>query len=124
MAVGRKKVKNLTVPIAVAIGIVGCVLAASANLTASKLHESLEQERYKRIVAEEQVQTTKNTVKTLESDLADSKGKLASIEDILKSNKTAMENQMEKIAKERDALKQQLQTVQPPAASTDEGKKP
>ena len=65
-------VKNMTLPVAVFVAIIGCVLAVSANVTTSKMHSDIEQERYKRLAAEEQLQKAMGMISQLKVQLTDS----------------------------------------------------
>ena len=107
--------KTMTLPVAVAVAIIGCVLAVSANVTTSKTVEDLKQERYKRMVAEEQLQKAKNDVSALSEQLFDSQAKIESIERILNQGKTEpqqLEQDLSAAQAEKSSLLQQLQEMQ------------
>ena len=107
--------KTMTLPVAVAVAIIGCVLAVSANVTTSKTVEDLKQERYKRMVAEEQLQKAKNDVSALSEQLFDSQAKIESIERILNQGKTEtqqLEQDLSAAQADKASLLQQLQEMQ------------
>ena len=116
MAKGGQGVKKtMTLPVAVAVAIIGCVLAVSANVTTSKTVEDLKQERYKRMVAEEQLQKAKNDVSALSGQLFDSQAKIESIERILNQGKTEtqqLEQDLSAAQADKASLLQQLQEMQ------------
>jgi septal ring factor EnvC (AmiA/AmiB activator) len=116
MAKGEQPVKKtMTLPVAVAVAIIGCVLAVSANVTTSKTVEDLKQERYKRMLAEEQFQKAKNDVSALSSQLSDSQAKIESIERILNQGKTVtqkLEQDLSAVQAEKATLLQELQEMQ------------
>ena len=111
----RPKVKNMSLPVAVFVAIVGCVLAVSANVTTSKMHRHLEQERYQRMLAESQLQKADNTIKALKKELSATQDKIAGITQILNQGQTAAENlksQLKGMAQEKDSLSQEIQQLQ------------
>lgn len=107
--------KNMTVPVAVGVAIIGCVLAVSANVTTSKIHKDLDQERYKRIIAEKELQKATNQIKQLERQLGDAESKVSSIRQIIEQGNSEVQNlqtQLEALSKEKSALRQQLKQFQ------------
>ncbi len=115
--------KNATLPIAVGVAILGCVLAVYANLNSSKLSKDLDEERYKRLTAEQQLQNAQQKIGTAEAELGDAKSKMASIENILTNGKTAekqLMGQLDELKMQNEALKQQLTADQEAVAVTPE----
>jgi len=117
----------MTLPVAVFVAIVGCVLAVSANVTTSNIHQDLEKERYKRLSAEEQLQKDQGLIVRLRKDLADSQQKLGAIDQVInqgKSATTTLQSQLEAVNNEKAVLMEQVQQLQkaiteiqqPPAA--------
>lgn len=107
--------KKMTLPIAVAVAIIGCVLAVSANVTTSQLSTKLENERAKRFMAEEALQKTQIEVKKLEGQLQDSQAKLSKIQEVFnqgQSKTTELSTQMKNLMQEREQLKAQVQQLQ------------
>ncbi len=107
--------KNATLPVAVGVAILGCVLAVSANVSSANVNKMLEVERYNRITAEQRLQKAQQQISGLEAELGNAKSKMTSIEQILTDGKMATEQvatEMETIKQERDALKQQLESLQ------------
>ena len=107
--------KKMTLPVAVAVAIIGCVLAVSANVTASKAQQSLNQERFRRMSIEEQLQTALSKVKGLQAQLAETQKKIGSIQGILDEGNSAradLEKQLKEMAEQKAALQQQLTTGQ------------
>jgi peptidoglycan hydrolase CwlO-like protein len=100
--------KNNVLPIAVGIALIGCVLAVYANLNSSKLNTTLDNERSKRIAAEEQLSKAQQQIGSLQKDLGDAKSKMASIEKILNDGKE-LAVELEAIKMEREMLKQQVE---------------
>jgi len=106
--------KTLTLPVAVGVAILGCVLAVSANVTTSKTIEDLKEERYKRMLAEEQLQKAKNDVTSLNTRLVETQNKIQGIEKILNQGRTEaqkLEQQLSAIQQEKATLMQQIETM-------------
>ena len=107
--------KNRTLPVAVAVAIIGCVLAVSANVTTNEIHKSLNQERYKRMVAEEQLTQANNELKKMDAALQDSQTKLDSIEKVLnngKSKTSDLESRLQTLSDENAALRAKMEGAQ------------
>ncbi len=107
--------KSMTLPVAVAVAIIGCVLAVSANVTTSKMHQNLEKERYKRIVAEEQLQKAQATIKAMGAELKAAQAKIGSIEEILNlgaSAKKDLEAKLKNVETEKQQMSTQIQQLQ------------
>lgn len=107
--------KSMTLPVAVAVAIIGCVLAVSASVTTSKMQQGLEQERYKRLRTEEALQKAQMTVKALEAEFIRSQKKIEGIEKILNQGRTNADqlmSQLQSVNQEKEKLQQQLQELQ------------
>ncbi len=111
----RDSVKGMTLAVAVAVAIIGCVLAVSANINAMKIQDTLKEERYKRISTEQQLQAAENTISSLNADLNKAQNKINGIQQIVNQGQTSnsdLKAQLEQTAKEKELLQQQLQTMQ------------
>ena len=107
--------KNITVPVAVAIAIIGCVLAVNASVNMSRIDQTLEQERFNRLAAEQKLQTAQKTIKQMLSELEDSRKKIKNIEEIInqgRSTTSDLQAQLEKEAQEKTKLMGQVQQLQ------------
>ena len=69
---------NRLLPWAVGVAILGCVLAVSANVTTSKIHDNLDKERSVRLTVEQQLQAANDRIRALETRLAESQKKTSS----------------------------------------------
>ncbi len=107
--------------VSVAVAILGCLLAISASITTGKINRNLDQERYEKLLAQEQLQQANSRVKTLEAEVTDSRNKIESILKILnegKSTTSNLESQLDNLTKENELLKQQIEQLnQPPPES-------
>ena len=107
--------KSRALPVAVAVAIIGCVLAVSANVTTSKMQDQLMQERYLRMVAERNLEKAKGQIQGLESDFADAKNKIDNIQGILTQGKSAnaqMNSELSSLRQESQTLRQQVVNLQ------------
>lgn len=115
--------KNKTLPVAVAVAIIGCVLAVSANVTTNDMHKNLNQERYKRMMAEEQLAQANQEIKNLGTELQETKAKIANIESVLKTGKSqtaTLETRMQDLDSENAALRAQLESLKQPMPKMDQ----
>jgi len=108
----RVPVKNKTVPVAVFVAILGCVLAVSANVTTMKAQKDIEQERFRRLSAEQQVQKDQALVAQLQAQLKDSQKKLGDIQEVLQGKTTSLSSQLDTLASEKAALIEQIKQMQ------------
>ena len=107
--------KNFSVPIAIGVAVIGCAVAVSANLNAGKAAKNLQQERYNRMLAEQDLLKANPTLQQMQAQLKDSQQKIDSIQRIVsdgKSTTSSLQGQVDTISKERDTLKQQIQQLQ------------
>jgi peptidoglycan hydrolase CwlO-like protein len=114
-------VKKMTLPVAVGVAIIGCVLAVSANVTASKMTADLQREQYQRLVTEQQLQKANDMIKRLEFDLASANRKISSIEEIINSETSEtnmLQSQLDIVTKERNVLQQQIEEFKKQVAGT------
>ena len=103
--------KNKTLPVAVFVAILGCVLAVSANVTTSKIKNLYDTEQYKRLTAEQELQKAQGYIAKLQDELKASQDKLGGIENILNQDKSKTEDMsslIQTLQKERDTLKMKL----------------
>ena len=118
--------KNRVLPWAVGVAILGCVLAVSANVTTSKIHDNLNQERHARMVVEQQLQMAGTKIKALEVQLTESQKKLQGIEAIVmqgRSTTSDLQAQLDAMAQEKSRLEAQIQSQQnEPSSKPTEGK--
>jgi septal ring factor EnvC (AmiA/AmiB activator) len=81
----------------------------------SRLDQRLEQERYKRLAVEQNLQQAQNVIKQQSAELKDAKDRMTNIESIINQGKTTasdLKAQLDKEAQEKSALAQQLQQLQ------------
>ena len=113
--------KNRVLPWAVAVGILGCVLAVSANVTTSNMHESLNRERHARLATEEKLQGAVNEIKKLDAQLAESEKKFQNIQAILNQGRDMtndLQTKLDAVTKEKETMAAKMAELQ------DQAKKP
>jgi len=108
-------VKKMTLPVAVFVAILGCVLAVSANVTTMQMHDHLKKERFRRIQAENKMQKMERDLMAIRQQASQSNDDLAQIQDILSkrdTEKSAMKEQLDQLTAQNQALVQELQGMQ------------
>ena len=94
--------------LAVAFAVMGGGLAYRYNQEALNAQKELNQERYNRMIAEENLQKADAKIKLLQSDIARSEDKLKSVENILDETKTVNSDLKARIDKATE-IKQDLE---------------
>lgn len=106
--------KNFTVPVAVFVAIVGCILAVNANVTTQKVESKLIEERQKRLAAEKALQEAQASVLQLQQQLETARNKIKDIEKVLSEGQTqrsSLQTQMLNLQKEKEQLQQKVESL-------------
>ncbi len=104
--------KILIISVILVIG--SAVMAMSSNQTAGKIKQELEQERYKRMVAEEGLTKTQSRISSLESELTTAKDKIQSVQAILATGKeenSDLKTELENVSKAKMALEKKIEEL-------------
>ncbi|MEW5895997.1 MAG: hypothetical protein AB1650_09635 [Candidatus Omnitrophota bacterium] len=107
--------KNTIVSVAVVVALLGCLLAVFANVSSSKLNRALDEERYKRMTAEQNLQKAEQNLSSAEAELGKAKSKMASIEKILNDGRLVEEQlkgELKAVQQENEELMTQLTDIQ------------
>ena len=107
--------KTRVLPLAVGVAILGCVLAVSANVTTSKIHENLDRERHVRLETEKQLQSAIMRIRTLQSQMAESQKKFENIQAILNQGRTVtndLQLRLDEVIREKEVLAQKMTELQ------------
>lgn len=102
--------RNIILSVAVSGAIIGGVVAVNTTVAKDRIRGDLDQERYQRMVTEEHLQKTRNTIKHLETELAGSRSKIQSVLEILSIGQLANTNlktQVKDISRERQSLREE-----------------
>ncbi len=106
--------KSIILPGAVIVAVIGCALAINATITTNKMQGNLDQERYKRMVAEEQFQKARGAIRTLTIEVEDSREKIQGIQKWLAIGKSMNEDLKRKVAsinKEKESLQKERESL-------------
>ena len=104
--------KNFIIPTAVAAIILACVVMMNARQGVSRMRESLDQERYQRMLLEEKLFNEETKLKSLQIELADAKNRLKTIQSVISNgdNKTAdLASEVEELSKRKAELERKIQ---------------
>jgi peptidoglycan hydrolase CwlO-like protein len=115
-------VKNRLLPWAVGVAILGCVLAVSANVTTSKIHENLNNERHARLRTEQQLQLAATRIRSLQAQLAESEKKFQNIQDILNQGRSTthdLQSKLEQVTREKEMLAKRMSEIKDQPANDD-----
>jgi len=107
-------VKKMSLPVAVFVAILGCVLAVSANVTTMQIHDQLKKERLRRFQAENTMQKMAQELKIIKSQANQYNQDLASIQEILgkrDTEKNAMKKQLDSLNEQNQVLLDQLDNL-------------
>lgn len=115
---GKLKNKILLVVIVLMIGFL--FMALSSNQTAGHIKRDLDQERYKRIVAEENLGKASSKINSLETELSGTRDKIQSAQAILQEGKAETSDlkiQLEHMTKAKEALEKKIEELKNATAS-------
>ncbi len=103
--------KNMVVPVAVIVFVLVCVMTVMTSIQNKKNFSLLEQERYKRLTAEEKLQVVQTHAAKAEADLQAAQEKLNGIDGILQQGNSVAQKlttELENVKGERDLVQKQL----------------
>jgi len=103
--------KSMTVPVAVAVAIVGCVLAVSANVTTTQMNRNLDNEAYKRMAAEKELMKAQAEIKKYQTELAAAQAKLQDIKSVLDKGQAEMKAKLDAERQEKARLMQEVEQI-------------
>ena len=117
-----EKLKN-KILISVIVLMVGFLLMAlTSNQAVGHIKRDLDQERYKRIVAEENLSKASAKVNSLEMELSSTRDKIQSVQVILQEGKTVttdLKVQLERMTKNKEALEKKIEELRNAEAPAD-----
>ena len=106
--------KNKLLPLIYVLTAICLVLTVVSNQRTKAVYQSLNEERYKRIVVEENLQQAFLKVKSLESQLSQSQEKLQNVDLILnqgKSENTDLKIQLQQLTKLKESLERSIADI-------------
>ena len=95
----------------IVVMIGSCLVAITANNNADELQQSLNQERYARMVAEEKLQKANLRIKSLEDQMAETQNKIKSVQTILQegqSTNSDLKAQLENMTQVKSSLEKRI----------------
>ena len=107
--------KNIILVVAVGLTILSCFMSVGSSRQAAKIREGLDQERYNRMVAEEELEKSKGTVTSLQTQLDVANLKIKSIQSLVDEGQNVKSNlqaQLQSITQLKASLEKQLQDMQ------------
>lgn len=125
-----EKLKNKILLVVIVLMVGFLLMTLSSNQTLGHMKRDLDQERYKRIVAEENLNKASVKISTLETELSTTRDKIQSIQAILQEGKNEtsdLKGQLESVIKAKEALEkkiEQLKNAAAPAAEVPAESKP
>ena len=117
----KEAMKSKTLAVAVILTVGACFMAVSANRTAAKTQQSLDQERYNRMVAEEKLNETSSRAAFLQTELDSAKAKIQSIQAVLdegKSTNSDLQAQLDSVTKLKESLERKMEEMKAPLDSS------
>ena len=105
--------KSILLPVILGIAVLACIIAVSTNLGALK--KSIVSERYKRIDAEQKLDTAIKSSILLDQQLAEAKRKLDGIQNIISEGQNVtsqLKSTVEATSKENENLKATVKKLQ------------
>jgi len=115
-----EKLKNKILLLVIVLMVGSLLMALSSNQAVGHIKRDLDQERYKRIVAEENLSKSSAKINGLEIALSATRDKIQSVQTILqegKSETTDLKVQLERMTKAKEALEKKIEELKNAAAS-------
>lgn len=109
-----EKLKNKILLVVIVLMIGFLFMALSSNQAVGHIKRDLDQERYKRIVAEESLSKASSKVNSLETELSDTRDKIQSVQAILQEGKNETSDlkvQLERMTKAKEALEKKIEEL-------------
>lgn len=121
-----EKLKNKILLLVIVLMVGFLLMALSSNRAVGHIKRDLDQERYKRILAEENLSKSSAKITGLETELSATRDKIQNVQTILqegKSETTDLKVQLERMTKAKEALEkkiEELKNATAPAAVVEE----
>ena len=116
--------KNKTVPVLYIVVVLLCLLTALvASQRTTQAKDQLNEERYQRMILEENFQKSSSIITVLKNELAVSREKLENIQTIINQGsveKSSLQSQLEQMTKLKESLERDIENLKivTPAPST------
>ncbi len=106
--------RSVIYAVIIVVMIGSCLVAITANNNADELRQSLNQERYTRMVTEEKLQKANSRIKSIEDQLAETQNKIKSVQTILQegqSTNTDLKTQLENVTQTKNSLEKRIEDL-------------
>ena len=110
----NEKLKTKMLLLAIVLMVTFLLMALSSNQTVGHIKRDLNQERYKRIVAEENLSKSFAKINALETELSGMRDKIQSVQTILqegKSEASGLKVQLERMTKAKEAMEKKIEEL-------------
>ena len=107
----KDKIRDKILVVSLILLIGTCVMTLSSNQISGRMQEALNQERYKRITAEENFNKAASKINSLENELAGTRDKIQSVQTILEEGKQTnadLESHLASVTKAKEALEKKI----------------
>ena len=110
----KDKVKDKILVVSIILMIGAILMTLSSNQVTSKFHQELDQERYKRLVAEENLSKAATKISSLESELSGTREKIQSVQAILQEGKAQandLKSQLDSVVSAKATLEKKIEEL-------------
>ena len=107
----KDKIRDKILVVSLILLIGTCVMTLISNQITGRMQEALNQERYKRITAEENFNKAASKINSLENELAGTRDKIQSVQTILEEGKQTnadLESHLASVTKAKEALEKKI----------------
>ena len=107
--------RNLIIGVAVLLTLISCFLSIGSSQQAAKIREGLDQERYNRMVVEEQLEKAQGTITSLQSQLEGANAKIKGIQALVEEGQSAtsdLQAQLQSVSQLKTSLEKKLDELQ------------
>ena len=115
-----EKLKNKILLVVIVLMVGFLLMALCSNQSVGHIKRDLDQERYKRMVAEENLSKATAKISALETELSGNRDKIQSVQAILQEGKTETSDlkvQLDHVTKAKEALEKKMEELKSAAAS-------
>ena len=116
----KDKIRDKILVVSLILLIGTCVMTLISNQITGRMQEALNQERYKRITAEENFNKAASKINSLENELAGVRDKIQSVQTILEEGKQTnadLESHLESVTKAKETLENKIDELQSQVAA-------
>ena len=120
----NERVKNQILIVAFALLIACFIMTTTANKSAGQSRQELDQERYQRFNAEQNLSEANKRINSLESEIAGLRDRIQSVQTILdegKNQTSDLKSQLDNMTKTKETLEKKIGELQSVSAQSTQG---